>query len=121
MKKLLAILLALSMLLLGKAHTAWAIMLAGVLKALGQGSGVPSIQAHCLKQLGRDKAGVVSSTCYMGSDVGNALGPTIGGIIATYMNYDTMFTSIAVSLIVIGWPLLFFKSRYDKRKYGTAE
>ena len=60
---------SLSMLLLGKAASAWAVALAGVLKALGQGSGVPSIQAHCLKRLGRDKAGVVSSTCYMGNDI----------------------------------------------------
>ena len=107
---------AMSMLILGKATSAWAILFAGVLKALGQGTGAPSIQAHCLKQLGRDKAGVVSSTCYMGNDIGNALGPTVGGIIASRTGYETMFISVAVFLVLFGWPVLFFKTRYDEKK-----
>ena len=107
---------ALSMLLLGKATSTWAVLLAGVFKALGQGTGAPSIQAHCLKKLGRDKAGVVSSTCYMGKDIGNTVGPTIGGLIASRAGYGSMFITIAVSVIVIGWPLLFFKTRYDEHK-----
>lgn len=108
---------ALSMLLLGKATSTWIVLLAGVLKALGQGTGAPSIQAHCLKKLGRDKAGVVSSTCYMGNDIGNTVGPAIGGLIASRTGYGSMFIMIAVSVIVIGWPLLFFKTRYDEHKY----
>ena len=107
---------ALSMLLLGKATSTWIVLLAGVLKALGQGTGAPSIQAHCLKKLGRDKAGVVSSTCYMGNDIGNTVGPAIGGLIASRTGYGSMFIMIAVSVIVIGWPLLFFKTRYDEHK-----
>lgn len=107
---------ALSMLLLGKATSTWIVLLAGVLKALGQGTGAPSIQAHCLKKLGRDKAGVVSSTCYMGNDIGNTVGPAIGGLIASRTGYGSMFITIAVSVIVIGWPLLFFKTRYDEHK-----
>lgn len=107
---------ALSMLLLGKATSTWAVLLAGVFKALGQGTGAPSIQAHCLKKLGRDKAGVVSSTCYMGNDIGNTVGPTIGGLIASRAGYGSMFITIAVSVIVIGWPLIFFKTRYDEHK-----
>lgn len=107
---------ALSMLLLGKATSTWIVLLAGVLKALGQGTGAPSIQAHCLKKLGRDKAGVVSSTCYMGNDIGNTVGPAIGGLIASRTGYGFMFIMIAVSVIVIGWPLLFFKTRYDEHK-----
>lgn len=107
---------ALSMLLLGKATSTWIVLLAGVLKALGQGTGAPSIQAHCLKKLGRDKAGVVSSTCYMGNDIGNTVGPAIGGLIASRAGYGSMFITIAVSVIVIGWPLLFFKTRYDEHR-----
>lgn len=107
---------ALSMLLLGKATSTWIVLLAGMLKALGQGTGAPSIQAHCLKKLGRDKAGVVSSTCYMGNDIGNTVGPAIGGLIASRTGYGSMFIMIAVSVIVIGWPLLFFKTRYDEHK-----
>lgn len=107
---------ALSMLLLGKATSTWIVLLAGMLKALGQGTGAPSIQAHCLKKLGRDKAGVVSSTCYMGNDIGNTVGPAIGGLIASRAGYGSMFITIAVSVIVIGWPLLFFKTRYDEHK-----
>ena len=111
---------AVSMVLLGFAHATWMIMLAGFLKALGQGSGVPSIQAHCLKQLGRDKAGVVSSTCYMGNDIGNALAPTIGGAIATAFGNGPMFAIVGVMIVIIGWPILFCKIRYDERTYGLG-
>ena len=111
---------AASMILLGNASATWMVMVAGMLKALGQGSGVPSVQAHCLKQLGRDKAGVVSSTCYMGNDIGNALAPAIGGALATVCGSNgPMFIIVGIMIVVIGWPVLFFKTRYDERTYGA--
>jgi predicted MFS family arabinose efflux permease len=81
--------------------------------------GAPSIQAHSLKQLGREKAGVVSSTCFIGQDIGNAIAPTIGGIVSASFGFRTMFTGYAVLLVLVGWTLFYFKSKYDEKKYGV--
>lgn len=110
---------AAGMILLGNAMTSWMIVAAAVLKALGQGSGAPAIQSHCLKMMGKEKAGVVSSTCYIGQDIGNAIAPPLGAMVATQFGYRTMFTSYAVLLLVVGWVMFTIKSRYDERKYGT--
>jgi len=108
---------ACSMLILGHANALWMIILAGALKAIGQGCGAPSIQAHCMKQMGRDKAGIVSSTTYIGQDIGNAIAPTLGGIIQTNYGYTAVFTSYAATLLIVGWTLFTIKSKYDAKKY----
>ncbi|NLL33680.1 MAG: MFS transporter [Clostridiales bacterium] len=113
------IIAAASMILLANATALWMVLLAGALKAIGQGSGAPSIQAHSLKQLGREKAGVVSSTCFIGQDIGNAIAPTIGGIVSASFGFRTMFTGYAVLLVLVGWTLFYFKSKYDEKKYGV--
>lgn len=113
------IIAGISMVLLGYAQGLWMVLLAGVLKAVGQGSGSPSIQATCIKQLGREKSGVVSSTCYIGQDIGNAIAPTLGGLIASNYGYDSMFLWYAALLVLGGFVLYFIKDNYDTRKYGV--
>ena len=56
----------------------------------------------------------------MGSDIGNAVGPAMGGVIASCVGYGYMFFAVAAALLVIGWPLVYIKTRYDKKKYGEA-
>ncbi len=108
------------MFLLSGAKAFIPLMIAGIMKALGQGSGSPSIQATCIKQLGKEKSGVVSSTCYIGQDVGNALAPSLGGMVADNYGYGIMFAGYA-SLLLVGSSLIFFfKSRYDEKKYGKT-
>ena len=106
------------MILLGNATALWMIVLSGIFKALGQGAGVPAIQATGLKQIGRDKAGVVSSTCYIGQDIGNAIAPIIGGMVATTYGYKTLFCGYAGVLLVVGVVMFYMKTKYDEVKYG---
>lgn len=96
------------------------VIIAGIMKALGQGSGSPSVQATCIKQLGKERSGVVSSTCYIGQDIGNALAPSLGGMVADNYGYGTMFAGYASLLLVGGSLIFFFKSRYDEKKYGKT-
>lgn len=108
-----------SFLLLGNADVLWMVLLAAMLKALGQGAGVPGIQSTCLQQLGREKAGVVSSTCYIGQDIGNAIAPPIGGAIASAFGYCVMFSSYAVLILIGASAIFYFKSNYDRKKYNV--
>ncbi len=110
---------SISMLLLGFANSLWMVILAGILKAIGQGSGSPSIQAASIKALGREKAGVVSSTCYIGQDLGNAIAPTLGGIMYSFVGFEGLFSGYAILLLVVGCLGYYLKSKYDRAKYGA--
>ncbi len=114
------IIAAAGMAVLGAASSLGLVLLAGILKALGQGTGSPSIQASCIKLLGREKAGVVSSTCYIGQDLGHSIAPTLGSLVALNFGYGAMFYVYALILLVGGSLTYFIKDRYDKRKYGQT-
>ena len=105
-------------LVLGHASALWMIILAGALKAFGNGAGQPGIQATCLKQAGPERAGVASSTSYIGMDIGNALAPIVGGGLASAFDYRAPYICYAAMLIFIACPMFFIKYRYDKKKYG---
>ncbi len=75
------ILTALSMFLLGWCNSLWMIMATGVLRAVGQGAAQPSLQAGCINYVGRERSGVATSTYYLGGDVGQGIGPMVGGFI----------------------------------------
>lgn len=113
------ILFAIGMALIGAATKLWMIIVAGVLKSLGQGAGTPSIQAFCVKALGRERAGVASSTCLIGQDIGNAVAPIVGGFVAERFGYAPMFYGYAVLLAVFGCLLYFIQQRREKR-HGKA-
>ena len=112
------ILYAAGVVCIGSAYTLLPILIAGILKAVGQGAGQPAVQSHCIKALGREKAGVVSSTCFIGSDIGNSLAPIIGSFVAGSYGYGTMFYVYALVLLAVGLPVFYLKDRYDVRKYG---
>jgi predicted MFS family arabinose efflux permease len=92
------------------------ILIAGILKALGQGAGTPSIQAHCVKALGPEKAGVASSTCFIGQDIGNTIAPIFGGLVVTSFGYSTLFYGYAAVLAVVGCSLFALQRYLEKRK-----
>ncbi|MBQ5411878.1 MAG: MFS transporter [Oscillospiraceae bacterium] len=110
---------AVGFLVLGNATNLVMVIIAGVLKAIGQGSGSPAIQSTSLKMIGREKAGVVSSTCYIGADVGNAVAPILGGYVAEHYGYEIMFNGYAVILFVVGTIVFTLKWKHDYKKYGV--
>lgn len=111
---------AVGMVMLGSAHSLWMVIVAGVLKALGQGNGSPSVQAACIKLLGRERAGVVSSTCYIGQDLGHSVAPLLGSFAAESLGYGGMFYIYAGILLVGGGLIYYLKDKYDQRKYGVS-
>lgn len=98
------LLTALSMFLLGWCNSLWMIMATGVLRAIGQGAAQPSLQAGCINYVGRDRSGVATSTYYLGGDIGQGIGPMIGGyIVETFLGlkgYQMAFSFSGVLLLV---------------------
>lgn len=75
------ILTAVSMFMLGHSKTLLLILITGAIRSLGQGAAQPSLQAGCIKAVGKEKSGVATSTYYLGGDVCQGTGPMIGGFI----------------------------------------
>lgn len=110
------VIFGLGFLILGKASAMWLIVLAGIMKAVGQGSGVPGIQSTAIKQVGREKAGLVSSTCFIGQDLGNTLGPMIGGAVASATSFSALFSGFSVFFIVASCVIFYAITLAEKRK-----
>lgn len=86
----------LAMWLLSFVSTLPAFCVVGALKALGQGTVHPVFQAECTIIEGKERTGVAISTFLLGTDIGAALGPMVGGAIAAHVGYGGMYLSCLV-------------------------
>ncbi len=96
-----------------QAHTLGLVLFAAVLKAIGQGSGSSAIQADSVRKLGLKRSGVASSSCYIGMDLGNVLGPAIGAFVISDYGYGPLFYGYAV-LLLICIPIYFLYTKKEK-------
>lgn len=103
------ILTILSLLVLGFVRASYAVpmfALAGILLTLGNGGMNPVLQACSLNAVSKDKWGAASSTFYIGTDLGQAVGPMVGGSIAQAYGYGNMYMAFIIPVIVVA--VLFF-------------
>lgn len=84
---------AVALFMLASAKSLPMLLVAAVFKALAQGSGQPALQAICIRKMGPEKRGVATSTWLLGGDIGNSVGPMMGGSIAEVSGYGTMYIS----------------------------
>lgn len=87
---------SISMLLIGCSSALVPILIAAVMKALGNVGGQISLQAACVKKVDASRIGIATSTYYIGADLGNGLGPMLAGQIAEISGYRTMFVCMTV-------------------------
>jgi MFS family permease len=84
-----------SMAITGLTASLAVMMVAAVLKAIGHGSGQIALQSACIRKVSPAKVGVATSTFYIGADIGQGLGPIIGGGISDRFGYSAMFCAVA--------------------------
>lgn len=108
---------AISMLFIGFANTLILLLLASVLKSIGQGLGQLSLQAESIKRVSEHRVGVATSTFFIGADLGQGVGPIIGGILSDHYDYSTMFYTLA--LLMVASMLIF--NRYEKLQKKQIE
>jgi len=112
---------AAGMWLIGIGMTLTAILSASILLAIGQGTGIPSMQAHSINRLGQKRAGVAVSTIQIGMNLGNAIGPMLGGVLVVSLGYQKMFSVFALVLLVLGALLTLLQYRVEKRREQKTE
>ncbi|MBR4421301.1 MAG: MFS transporter [Erysipelotrichaceae bacterium] len=91
------------------------ILFAAVLKSIGQGSGSSAIQADSVRKLGLERSGVASSSCYIGMDLGNVLGPAIGAFVISGAGYGLLFDVYGI-LLLLCIPIYWLYSRKTSLK-----
>lgn len=118
------ILTGVSMFLLGRSESIGMIVLSGILRSVGQGTAMPALQAECIKEAGRERSGVATSTYYLGGDVAQGAGPMLGGVIAGTLGYSVLFDICGVILmcmIVVFYIIQKRKRREKENEKGTRE
>lgn len=113
------LLCAASLFLLGFSKALWMILATGILRALGQGSAQPSLQAGCINRVGRDRSGVATSTYFLGGDIGQGIGPMVGGFllarIAGLAGYQVLFCFCGVLMLAAMVYFFFYCKKQDIR------
>lgn len=104
-----------AMFIIAGARSAWFIAGAGVFKAIGEGVGQPAIQAECIRRQ-PEKRGVAVSTQFIGSDVGQGLGGSMGGIMANQFGYQVMYAGAGVLLLLTMVSYVFYYHFIVKRE-----
>ena len=101
--------------ILAKSYSLFTVLIVAALKGLGQGNGAPTIQAESVKTISKECRGVAISTCFIGQDIGNALGAIFASSMVGVVGYESMFL-IYVMILVVGLVLYFINNQYKSRK-----
>lgn len=104
-----------SMFMIGISAGITIILAAAVLVAIGQGTGQLTLQSACIKKVDAAKIGIATSTYYIGADIGQGLGPIIGGKISELSDYKMMFYFTAI-LMLVGILVFIIYQINDKKK-----
>ncbi|MEA5026783.1 MAG: MFS transporter [Erysipelotrichaceae bacterium] len=79
------------------------------------GNGTPAIQAESVQTISEERLGVVISVCFIGQDIGNAVGPIFASSMVGVAGYESMFLMYAM-ILVVGLVLYFINNQYKSRK-----
>lgn len=94
--------------------------------SIGGGIVSPAAQAMTMQCVPGKRRAVASNTLYTVMDIGNFLGPTLGGIILARSNYETMFRcalipqSLALIVFTLGWKQ-YLRNRARAQEADRAE
>ena len=102
-----------ALVLIGGADTLQMLLAAAVVKAFAQGMSQPAIQTEGLRMVRPERRGVASSTIYIGGDLGQAVGPMLGGAVAQSVGYGIMYWICAVP-IAAAWAYFFMREKRSR-------
>ena len=103
---------AVSLYLLAGAGSLAAVVLVAVLYGIGVGAGQPALQAQSTKEVKPEQVGIAVSTCYLGNDIGQGIGPVLGGMVSDWLGYGAMFFGAAL----LHTAAFFLFYLYEKRR-----
>lgn len=105
--------------LLAGARSLAVVLGVAVLYGIGVGAGQPALQAQSTKEVKIEQVGIAVSTCYLGNDIGQGIGPALGGMVSDRFGYGAMFFCAAL-LHTAAFFLFYFyekKARIARRTF----
>ncbi len=106
---------ALAMVCIGSSWGIVPVIAASILKGVSQSSGQTAVQAECAKRSRPEQRGVAMATYYLGSDLGNSVGSSLGGWLSQSVGYGGMF-HLTGALVAGGVLLTALQLRKDKSR-----
>lgn len=101
----------------GMSMAAAAFGLAALLKALGLGTVQPALQAASLRSVPESRRGAASCTYYLGTDIGQAFMPMLGGVVMERSGASTMFCLYAIPVLAA---MVFYLLYMNRKPKGAA-
>lgn len=109
--------MALAFVVLGGFGTAAAFAVAALLKALGLGTVQPALQAASMRSVPENRRGAASCTYYLGTDIGQAFMPMLGGVVMERAGASRMFMLYALPLAAA---IVFYLVYMHRKEKGAA-
>lgn len=91
---------AVSFLLISISDSLVMFLFAGFVAGFGYGACQPAIQSLAMKCVGTARRGAASSTNYIGSDLGQLLGPNVAGAVVVASGYTAMWRVMTVFIFI---------------------
>lgn len=91
---------AVSFVLISLSSNLWMFLLAAFVNAFGYGAVQPALQSLTMKAVPDERRGSASSTNYIGMDSATIVGPTVAGILAETVGYQTMWVLMTIPMFV---------------------
>jgi MFS family permease len=86
-------------------------LLSGAISAFGYGGSQPAIQALAMRAVPKERRGSATCTNYIGQDLGQLAGPTLGGMIALHWGYAVMFRVMLIPVLIAMIVVIVFRGR----------
>lgn len=86
-------------------------LFAAFISAFGYGACQPAVQTLCMKCVSKDRRGAGSCTNYIGTDLGNLMGPIIAGWIIERMGYASMWRIMLMPVFIAMFMVYLFRNR----------
>ena len=99
----------LSFIVISRATSLTHVVIAAACASIGAGVVQPAVQSMALQAVKPRRRAVASNTVFTVMDLGNFLGPTLGGAVLSMGSYESMFRfalvplALAVVLFALGW------------------
>ncbi|OPY58429.1 MAG: major facilitator superfamily transporter [Pelotomaculum sp. PtaU1.Bin035] len=90
------LLFAVALIILGRAHQGYSVLLAGVIVGFGYGNFFSSAQALAVKVSPRHRKALATATFFIMADIGAGMGPFMLGFFIPALGYRGLYVSIAV-------------------------
>ena len=93
----------------------WRLLLAAFVAAFGFGACQPVVQSLAMRMVAKERRGAASCTSYLGTDLGQLLGPVVAGFVAQHLGYVVMWQFMIIPILLALVVVIAFRGKVSTR------